>query len=182
MAGDAPPAYAWDWLARQRLVWQETRRRLIAAHVPPQMAPLRAVRDVPDWAADHPDLTPDPSAVAVADLAERVAGVTDYRRLDTRAEVITALRADYPHEAQVRATVDAVVAEIAFLGRLDVPLAELGVRHAPRGMRWWWSHLTGGSIPAESSDAAMVSEPASDVPLQLRLVDVLAGYGDPSGR
>jgi hypothetical protein len=25
-----------------------------------------------------------------------------------------------------------------FLGRTDVPFERLGVRTAPRGMRWWW--------------------------------------------
>ncbi|MDX1659406.1 MAG: hypothetical protein R3343_11340 [Nitriliruptorales bacterium] len=29
-----PPAYAWDWFARQRLLWRETRRRLAAASYP----------------------------------------------------------------------------------------------------------------------------------------------------
>lgn len=98
--------------------------------------------------------------------------------LDTRAECIAALRIDYPDDAVVRATVDGVVAEVAFLGRLDVALHELGVRSAPRGMRWWWTHLTGRDADEGRSDLSAGDEHPAPIPLQLRLVDVLAGYGD----
>jgi hypothetical protein len=204
MAVDSPPTYAWDWLARQRVAWREIRRRLLAAQRDASPRPgspgagdgvrMRAIGDVPDWSADHPDLRRSPrtderSADADADpdaglRAGRVGrserdGATahDYRTLDTRAEVIAALRVDYVSDAVLRRTVDAVVAEVAFLGRLDVPLHELGVRTAPRGMRWWWCHL-GGSGSDDRSAIAARDEHHPMLPTQLRLVDVLAGYGD----
>ena len=172
-----PPAYAWDWLARQRIVWQECRRRLLATEPGGSTRVTAAAGsggDVPDWAGDHPDLL-RPTA---SDVAAHGTSARDYRALDTRAEVIGALRADYPTDARVRGVVDAVVGEVAFLRRLDVSLAEIGVRSAPRGMRWWWSHLTGRPVPIPPSEASSTSDPAASVPLQLRLVDVLAGYGD----
>jgi len=78
----------------------------------------------------------------------------------------------------VRRTVDAVVAEVAFLGRLDVPLHQLGVRHAPRGMRWWWCHLGGTGLDDGGRVTGDAEEPSAILPTQLRLVDVLSGYGD----
>ena len=179
MAGvvsSGPPAYAWDWLARQRIVWQECRRRLLAAHRgdSTRVAAVGSGGDFPDWAGDHTDLLRSTASEA----REHGTSARVYRDLDTRAEVIVALRADYPTDSRVREVVDTVVGEIAFLGRLDVSLAELGVRSAPRGMRWWWSHLTGRPAPASPSEASSTSEPETSVPLQLRLVDVLAGYGD----
>ena len=176
MVRSGPPAYAWDWLARQRLVWQECRRRLLAADPTGSTRHSRTASgsDIPDWAADHPDLVRSTRS----DPGEHEASERDYRALDTRADVIGALRADYPNDGRVREVVDAVVGEVAFLGRLDVSLSELGVRSAPRGMRWWWAHLTGRPVPAAPSDPPSTSEPAATIPLQLRLVDVLAGYGD----
>jgi hypothetical protein len=179
-----PPAYAWDWLARQRVVWQEIRRRLVvtAGGGPGGgRSSGRSAGDVPDWSADHPDLRSAPRGPAPAGGPERPAARTDYRTLGTRAEVVAALRADYPTDGQVRAVVDTVVGEVAFLGRLDTSLAQLGVRSAPRGMRWWWSHLTGRAVDVAASAAPDASEPTASVPLQLRLVDVLAGYGDATG-
>ena len=113
-----------------------------------------------------------------ADITPTDGRPRDYRSLGTRAEVIAALRVDYPSDAAARRIVDAVVGEIAFLGRLDAPLTALGVRSAPRGMRWWWSHLTGQEDAALPSAAAGPSEHQPTVPLQLRLIDVLSGYGD----
>jgi hypothetical protein len=132
MARSGPPAYAWDWFARQRLLWREARSRLAAAAAP---------------------------------VAIRYAGV------DTRTDVVTMLRADYPRDPLVRRTVDAVVAEVTFLGRTDARFADLGVRTPPRGMCWWWTALTGeelgGSAPA----------PSAPEPIQLALDDVHEGYG-----
>jgi len=204
-----PPAYAWDWLARQRIAWREIRRRLLAAERTAGIAAgtsdagtgavgdgdgrSRPVADVPDWSADHPDLLRAPLTGGTADATAGATAQHDYGRLGTRAEVIAALRRDYASSADVRATVDAVVVEVAFLGRMDVPLHELGVRSAPRGMRWWWSHVGGdlgrsGPIDGDTAAAGGRSgsvggtEPAAsnEPPLatQLRLLDVLAGYGD----
>jgi hypothetical protein len=190
MALDAPPAHAWDWLARQRLVWHEIRRGLIAAGygaghaaepvAPPTKRPADGrFGDVPDWSADHPDLRLSSTAAHRASTSTGDgAGKRDYAALDTRAGCIAALRSDYPQDTALRATVDAVVADVAFLGRLDVPLHELGVRSAPRGMRWWWTHLTGRDSDEGRSDPNVGHELAGTVPLQLRLVDILAGYGD----
>ena len=182
MSSATPPAYAWDWLARQRVVWQECRRRLIAAGdamSTPGPAPSdmqqRAAGDVPDWSSDHPDLL---ISARPATPPHAAGPRRDYRSLGTRAEVIAALRVDYPGVTDVRTLVDAVVTEVAFLGRLDVSPAALGVRSVPRGMQWWWSHLSGRPADTSPSDARRDSEPRADVPLQLRLVDVLAGYGD----
>ena len=173
MAVENPPAYAWDWLARQRVAWREIRTRLVTAE---RDARARPPGDVPDWSADHPDLVRssrlDPSATN-GDRSDH-----DYRDIDTRAEVIAALRQDYARDVELRRTVDAVVAEVAFLGRLDVPLHELGVRSAPRGMRWWWDHLGGPGPGEDRSGSGTRDEHAAMVPMQLRLVDVLAGYGD----
>ncbi len=175
-----PPAYAWDWLARQRVVWREIRRRLIADDlIADDTGPDRpaAPGDVPDWSADHPDLSITARAATLphqpgADLSR------DYRAIDTRADMVAALRADYPHDAHIRSVVDAVVAEIAFLRRLDVRLEELGVRSAPRGMRWWWCHLGGTGLDDGAPSVGDRDARAASTPTQLRLVDVLSGYGD----
>lgn len=168
---DAPPAYAWDWLTRQRVVWTEIARRLAAA----PDAPTGPHPDVPDWS----DLVDAGPAVAGAGATR------DWSSLRTRTEVIAALRADYPHDPRVRAATDGAITDLAFLGRLDVPLAERGARAAPRGMRWWWARL-GGAPAAEDAEGSVAgssggragSEGWEEPPLQLRLVDVKAGYGD----
>ena len=127
-----PPAYAWDWFARQRLLWREVRSRLAASSGP---------------------------------AAARYASVT------TRSEVVPLLRADYRTDDMVRSAVDAVVGEIAFLGRTDRTFAQLGARNAPRGMRWWWTALTGEELARPSPGA--VPPPAD----QLSLDEVFGGYG-----
>ena len=169
MAASGPPAYAWDWFARQRLLWREVRSR----------------------------------------LASGAGGTsTRYAALEDRSEVISLVRADYPHDDGVRRTVDAVVAEVAFLGRTDRPFAALGVRTAPRGMRWWWTALTGEDLdrppprgapsaspgPRTGAAASRTGMPDAGAPApaaqQLSLVDlaevdpehalddVAGGYGD----
>jgi hypothetical protein len=167
-----PPTYAWDWLARQRLLWREMRDRLPGGSrvLSGEREPSRPrVSDVPDWAPDV-GLRPAPVAVATAGR--------DYRDLDTRAEVIAALRADYPTDDEVRAVVDTVVRQFAFLDRTAIPLDRLGVGSAPRGMRWWWAHLGGTGIDRLPSTSTRRPEQLAELPVQLRLVDVQAGYGD----
>lgn len=149
MPTPGPPAYAWDWLARQRLPWREAHRRLCAVDAP---------------------------------LAAR------YRAVDHRTEVVALLRADYGRDDVVRATVDAVVAELAFLGRTGVSFATLGIRTPPRGMRWWWTALTGEELDptATSPPATPGHREAQQLQLsdlvardpQLGLDDVAEGYGD----
>lgn len=152
MADRAPPAYAWDWFARQKLLWRAARSRLAASASP---------------------------------LASRYATVED------RRDVLPLLRADYPHDVDVQRTVDQVVAELAFLGRTDVRFAQLGVRAAPRGMRWWWTTLTGEVLDGPGAAArASAKVPSAGLPEQLvlddlttldpepALDDVAGGYGD----
>jgi len=187
---DDPPLYAWDWFGRQRLAWREARDRLAADPAAAADAPTsrRPPPAVPDWAPDVPDA---PRAVP----GRRTAGASatpvsvrrDYAALDTRPDVVAALRDDYPSDPRVRHVVDGVVAQRAFLDRLDVRLADRGVRAAPRGMRWWWQHLggvpdattaPGGRGPSTPSATASRDEEGGSIPPQLRLFDVKAGYGD----
>lgn len=128
-----PPAYAWDWFARQRLLWREVHRRL--SH-PAESASVR------------------------------------YAGLDGKSDVLTVLRADYPRDDTVRRVVQAAVREVVFLDRTDVPFERLGVRTPPRGMRWWWTALTGEAV--EPGRPA----PVTAGPSQLTLDDVHEGYGD----
>ena len=134
MARSGPPAYAWDWFARQRLLWREARSRLAASG----------------------------SSAA-----------TRYAAVEERGEVLALLRTDYLRDEHVRRTVDQVVTELTFLGRTHVPFAQLGLRTAPRGLRWWWTALTG-----EDPDAAPVVRQQPD-PAQLSLDD-LAGDATPT--
>lgn len=131
----APPAYAWDWLARNRALWREVHRRVVSTATPA--------------------------------MAER------YAAAGTRAEVVQLLRADYPRDPALRAEVDDAVARIAFLGRLDRPFAALGITAPPRGMRWWWSALTG-----ETLEPIATPRITRDAGRQLTLEQVLEGYGD----
>lgn len=145
MARSGPPAYAWDWFARQRLLWRESRSRLARPESP---------------------------------AARRYGGV------ESRAEVVALLRADYGADGDVRAVVDGVVRDLVFLGRTSGTFASLGLHNPPRGLRWWWSTLTG-----EDPDAAPADRPASAPASQLSLSDlgsepmftmdeVHGGYGD----
>lgn len=136
MAASAPPAYAWDWFARQRLIWREVRVRLARASSP----------------------------VSVR-----------YSHVETRSDVVPLLRADYPHDPVVRDVVDAVIAELVFLGRTDRAFVDLGVPNAPRGMRWWWSALT-GEVFESTTPTRMPPNPSG----QLTLDEVFEGYGDRS--
>ena len=89
--------------------------------------------------------------------------------------MLALLRADYAQDGAVRDVVDAVVSEFAFLGQAqrtgDDRPRELGVRAAPRGMRWWLSALTGAPDDPERG------APAAPAAVQLRLDDVHEGYG-----
>ncbi|MDP9021727.1 MAG: hypothetical protein M3N57_03315 [Actinomycetota bacterium] len=127
-----PPAYAWDWFARQRLLWREARRRLATGgHSSAQL----------------------------------------FREADTRGDVVALLRVEYPRDEVVRTTVRRVIAELTFLGRTDVAFESLRVRTPPRGMRWWWTTLTG-----EDLDAA-VPPPTQPIATQLSLDEVHQGFG-----
>lgn len=155
MARTGPPAYAWDWFARQRLLWRDARRRLAASATPAAMR---------------------------------------YAAVDTRADVMALLRADYGRDAVVRAAIDASVTELVFLGRIDVPFARLGLRNAPRGQRWWWTALTGEELdvpptgrPGDGLDDRAGQRSTRPTAHQLQLLDtdpaqafddIAEGYGD----
>lgn len=132
-----PPAYAWDWIARQRLVWREARSRL----------------------------------AAMADPQGR-----RYRVVSAKPDVVPLLRMDYPTDPVVREVLRAVVTELVFLGRTDRPFADLGLRNAPRGLRWWWRELTGEEVG--STPPPVTAPDARATPHQLDLDEVLRGYGD----
>ena len=147
MADKGPPAYAWDWFARQKLVWREARSLLAAGSGP---------------------------------AAARYAAVED------RRDLLPLLRADYPHDAEVRQAVHTAIAEVAFLGRIDVRFSALGIRTAPRGMRWWWTTLTGEALdgPQAAQHVAgrapeqLVLAELTELDPQPALDDVAGGYGD----
>jgi hypothetical protein len=160
VASTGPPAYAWDWFARQRLPWRRARERL---------------------------------ATSTSPVAGRYGAVAD------RSDVLPLLRADYPRDDVVRHVVREVVVELVFLGDVSRPFADLGVSSPPRGMRWWWTSLTGEELdtpePGEPASGAVQTrleldlgldpdEPAPPPPrrrdptAQLTLDEVLEGYGD----
>lgn len=183
LRGTDPPAYAWDWFARQRPVWTEVARRLAAAS-----ATARGPhQDVPDWS----DLLGATDAIGPRS-SERPS--RDWRKLGGRADFIAALRDEYPSDPEVRSITEAVVIEFAFLGHLGTSLMARGVLAPPRGMRWWWEHL-GGAVATSSPARAVTHRPArvpsasrrdseslAPLPVQLRFVDVLVGYGDGQSR
>ncbi len=136
VARSGPPAYAWDWFARQRLLWREARSRLAAAAAP---------------------------------------AATRYHAVETRAEVLALLRSDYDRDPIVRGVVHEVVADVVFLGRTAGRFDDLGVTNAPRGMRWWWSVLTGET--PEPSAPARTTEPPARTVAQLTLDEVHLGWG-----
>jgi hypothetical protein len=134
MSTSPPPAYAWDWFARQRLLWREARQRLAAEHGPTRQR---------------------------------------YGLVSAKSDVLARLRADYAADAVVQRAVDEVVRDVAFLGRTDRPFADLGIRNAPRGLRWWWTAITGEEL------APPVTATSTTLPRQLEFPDVFGGYGDP---
>ncbi|MEX2533736.1 MAG: hypothetical protein WD360_07195, partial [Nitriliruptoraceae bacterium] len=140
--GTSPPAYAWDWFGRQRLLWHYARLSLIADN--------------------------QPSAV-----------IMRYSPTDARNETLKLLREDYPSSPQVKAAVDNTISERMFLGRLHLPLADHGFHNAPRGLRWWWTALTGEQLtdatpPAIATQLALGFEAAS----YAHQKDIYEGYGD----
>ncbi len=126
-----PPAYAWDWFARQRLMWREARRRLATG--------------------GH-------------------ASAAAFRAADAKPDVMALLRAEYPRDDRVRAVVCEVVRELGFLGRTDRSFAQLGVASPPRGMRWWWTLLTGEQLETPARPRAAVTR-------QLTLEEVHEEFG-----
>lgn len=99
-----------------------------------------------------------------------------YSVVSAKPDVVPLLRADYPTDPVVRETLRAVIAELVFLGRTDRAFADLQVRNAPRGLRWWWRELTGEDI--ESPPPPSAGAPSDRKPTQLEFEDVLGGYGD----
>lgn len=139
MEATSPPGHAWDWFARQRLLWREARARIVA----------------------RPD-----------DVGPQV--VERYERMDTKPDVLAMLRRDWEANRAVRTIVEDTVADIAFMGRITEPFEALGLRTAPRGLRWWWTAVSGE--PIESVTAALAR--TLDDNEQLSLEEILGGYGD----
>ncbi len=144
MARTGPPAYAWDWFARQRLLWRECRTRL---------------------ARDE-----EPAAAR-------------YHAVEARADVLALLRRDYPTDPAVHRVVDEVVAEVAFLSRTHARWRDLGVRNAPRGMRWWWTAVTGEELdaarrpPPPAAAAQLSLDDLAGTDPQRAMDEVHEGYG-----
>jgi hypothetical protein len=147
MVTASPPGYAWDWIARQRLLWRAARSRLAASNGP-----------------EGPR----------------------YRTVIDRGDVLACLRADYLGVPAVRETLHAVIAEVAFGGRTDVPFAQVGFRTAPRGLRWWWTAVTGEVLDRPRAAAAdersgprqLTLPELAELDPQPALDDVAEGYGD----
>lgn len=139
-----PPRHAWEWFARQRLLWRHVRGDLAA--------------------------TPDPVGAR-------------YRMVQDRDDVLAHLRVDYPTDDVVAATVHRRVDADVFLGRADRGLEALGIRNAPRGLRWWWSAVTGrpsGSIelPERPERDQLRLDLDQPVDPQTALDEVRYGWGD----
>lgn len=93
-----------------------------------------------------------------------------YLLVEDRDDVLERLRRDYPVDDEVAATLHRRLDADIFLGRADRGLEALGIRNAPRGLRWWWSAITGR--PTSSIDLAVRRDRR-----QLQL-DVGAASGD----
>lgn len=145
-----PPRHAWEWFARQRLLWRGVRREL-------------ALQDAP--------------------VGPR------YQLVDTRSDVVKRLRRDYPVDDVVRTVVHQRIDAEIFLGHAHRGLEGLGIRNAPRGLRWWWATITDTEQPetptAGSSSAAAATTTARQLALDLSRLDpqqaiddVQFGWGD----
>ncbi len=141
----SPPRHAWDWFARQRLLWRGVQKDL-------------ATQDAP--------------------VGPR------YRLVDARTDVVDHLRRDYPVDEVVRDIVHARINSEVFLGHAHRGLEGLGIRNAPRGLRWWWATITGAAMPTASvpaADAAQRRQLALDLSrldTQQAIDDVHTGWGD----
>ena len=98
-----------------------------------------------------------------------------YGLVSAKPDVLPMLRADFASDELVHDVVVDVVRDLVFLGNVDRSFADLGLRNAPRGLRWWWHELTGEEVEAPPPAAA---PSASDLPRQLDLDEVFSGYGD----
>jgi len=71
-----------------------------------------------------------------------------------------------------------------FLGHAHRGLEGLGIRNAPRGMRWWWATITGADMPAPVATRPGVTRrrqlalDLSRLDTQQAIDDVHSGWGD----
>ena len=139
----SPPRHAWDWFARQRLLWRGVHK---------------------DLAAQDPPVGPR------------------YALVDARTDVVGHLRSDYPVDEVVRAVVHDHINNDVFLGHAHRGLEGLGIRNAPRGMRWWWATITGaevpGATPTPTARRRQLALDVSRVDPQRAIDDVHTGWGD----
>lgn len=105
-----------------------------------------------------------------------------YRHLVDKPDVLAALREDYATDAVARDVVHAVVAELVFLGRTSGSFEDLGARNAPRGMRWWWTTITGEEVdapaPVVPGAHQLVLPAIAEAVDRDGLEQILTGYGD----
>lgn len=104
-----------------------------------------------------------------------------YRLVEDRDDVLAALKADYPQDAGVRALVHATIDREVFLGQAQRGLDGLGIRNAPRGLRWWLAAITDTDVPeapTPSEDARRRQLVLDVVEAEAHLDDVRTGWGD----
>lgn len=105
-----------------------------------------------------------------------------YSLVEDRGDVLERLKADYPDDADVREVVHRRIDQAIFLGHAHRGLEQLGIRNAPRGLRWWWAAVTDTDVPAPDpapSDRARRRQLAIDLQdAQMQLEEVHTGWGD----
>lgn len=116
----------------------------------------------------------------LADLADPLG--SRYTLVEAREDVMERLRVDYPRDALVVEAVHRHVDAQVFLGRADRGFEVLGIRNAPRGLRWWWSAVTGLPDPGRRAPARRDRQLSLDVlvePDEAAVRDeVRYGWGD----
>lgn len=116
---------------------------------------------------------------ALASMDEPLA--SRYGLVDDRQDVLDRLKADYPVDESVRRVVHRRIDAAIFLGHAHRGLEGLGIRNAPRGLRWWWAAVTGREVPAPRPESSPDARRQLSFDLQdprVRLDDVHTGWGD----
>lgn len=105
-----------------------------------------------------------------------------YSLVEARDDVMGRLRGDYPDDPVVVEVVHRHVDAEVFLGRADRGLDGLGIRNAPRGLRWWWSAVTGLPDPGRRApvrhDRQLTLDLVTEPDEQSARDEVRYGWGD----
>lgn len=104
-----------------------------------------------------------------------------YTVVDDRDDVLARLKSDYPADELVRASVHRHVDDVVFLGHAHRGLDGLGIRNAPRGMRWWLAAVTGSEVPEPPSPSPAQRRRQMQLDIlaaQHQRDDLLTGWGD----